>query len=61
MSAEQGNALGQYNLANMYGNGYGVTKDHNEELKWHQKSADQGNKLSQFYLDYMYQNGYGVT
>ncbi|WP_172920060.1 tetratricopeptide repeat protein, partial [Capnocytophaga canis] len=46
-SAEQGNALGQYNLGVMYDYGYGVPKDEAEAVKWYQKSARQGNEDAQ--------------
>ena len=42
-AAEQGNAWGQCNLADMYELGKGVEQDHQEALKWYRKAADQGN------------------
>jgi TPR repeat protein len=43
-SAEQGNALGQYNLGRMYANGRGVAKNDAEAEKWFRKAAEQGYK-----------------
>src|SRR5205823_6240780 len=46
-SADQGNAKGQYNLADMYEYGKGVTKDLAQALSWYQKSAAQGDDKAQ--------------
>ena len=45
----------------MYGNGYGVLKDHTEAVKWYRKAADQGDATGQFNLGFMYDNGYGIA
>jgi TPR repeat protein len=45
----------------MYENGYGVTKDDTEAVKWFRKAAEQGNATGQYNLGIMYENGYGVT
>jgi TPR repeat protein len=40
-SAEQGAAIGQYNLGLMYAEGIGVPKDTVEAVKWMMKAAEQ--------------------
>ena len=42
LSAEQGNAAGQYNLGLMYSQGRGVPTDGIEAIKWFRKAAEQG-------------------
>ena len=59
-SAEQGSALGQYNLGNMYRYGHGVKQDYTEAAAWYRKSAEQGYASAQNDLGCMYENGYGV-
>ena len=39
--AEQGDAVAQYNLGLMYKNGWGVTQDYAEAVKWYRKAAEQ--------------------
>ena len=41
-TAEQGNAAGQYYLAVMYENGWGVRRDREAAVRWHRRAADQG-------------------
>ena len=41
-SADQGNAVAQYNLRDMYANGQGVKKDDDEAARWYRKAAYQG-------------------
>jgi TPR repeat protein len=43
-SAEQGNALTQFNLGICYYVGMGVTKDLEETVKWLRKAAEQGHE-----------------
>jgi len=59
-AAEQGDADGQYNLALMYRNGYGVPNDDVEAVKWYRLSAEQNNVLAQANLGGMYDRGIGV-
>lgn len=40
--AEQGDAIVQNNLGEMYFNGRGVQQDHQESLAWFQLAAKQG-------------------
>ena len=45
----------------MYRNGYGVSQDYAEAVKWYRKSAEQGYASGQSNLGHMYENGLGVT
>ena len=42
LAAEQGNAVGQYNLGLMYRKGEGVPQDDAEAVKWYSLAAEQG-------------------
>jgi TPR repeat protein len=44
----------------MYGNGWGVTQDYAEAVKWWRKAAEQGYAKAQSNLGLMYHKGYGV-
>jgi len=61
VKAARGNASAQHNLAFMYNNGTGVTKDYKQAFKWYTKSAEQGNATAQYNLGTMYNKGLGVT
>ena len=58
--AEQGDAVGQYNLGFMYDNGEGVPENDAEAVKWYRLAADQGNADAQYNLALMYSLGEGV-
>ena len=60
-SAEQGNAMSLYILAEIYYHGRGVPKDYAEAVKWYRKSAEQGDAYGQYRLGNMYRYGLGVT
>jgi TPR repeat protein len=60
-AAEKGEADCQFNLALMYENGIGVTKDEKEAVVWYRKSAEQGNSNAQFNLGVLYENGRGCA
>jgi uncharacterized protein len=60
LSAEQGYAAAQFELALMYSNGEGVLQDYKEAAKWYRLSAEQGIAEAQFNLALMYDNGRGV-
>ena len=51
----------QLRLGQMYANGWGVTQDVDEAVKWFRKSAEQGNLTAQLSLANMYIEGRGVT
>ncbi len=59
-SAEQGNALAQFNLGQVYRKGDGIPVDMAAAASWFQKGADQNEPNSQFNLAIMYANGDGV-
>ncbi len=59
--ADTGNADGQFNVALMYEQGIGVTKDETQALSWYEKSAQQGNSNAQFNLGVLYENGRGTA
>ncbi len=46
-AAEQGSALGQWNLAVLYERGEGVTQDFGDALKWYRRAAAQGGARDQ--------------
>ena len=60
-SADQGDALAQYILGVMYGDGQGVAQDYPAAVSWFRKAADQGNAEAQFNLGVMYGDGQGVA
>jgi uncharacterized protein len=60
LSAEQGRADAQNNLAVMYDNGEGVTQDTAEALTWHRLAAEQGHAGAQYALGCTYATGQGV-
>ena len=59
-AAEQGDAIAQFNLGNMYASGRGVLEDDAEAVRWYRLAAEQGHADAQFYLGVMYANGKGV-
>lgn len=60
VSAEQGDALAQFNLGVMYDSGQGVPQDYAEAVRWFRKAAEQGNASARYNLALMYDNGQGV-
>ena len=60
-AAEQGDAVGQYNLGVMYAKGQGVVQDYVQAVQWYRKAADQGYALGQNNLGLAYANGQGVA
>jgi hypothetical protein len=55
--AEQGNAVAQFYLGNMYLRGKGVPHDYAEARKWLRGAADQGYPRAQLFLGLMYGQG----
>lgn len=47
-SANQGDAISQYNLGVMYALGEGVRQDDQKALEWYTKAANQGNADAQY-------------
>jgi uncharacterized protein len=58
--ANDGNALAQYNLAQMYSTGRGVDQDDAAAVVWFRKSAEQDYAFAQSNLGVMYLDGRGV-
>lgn len=58
--AEQGDAVAQYILGDMYVKGQGVSQDNAEAVKWYRLAADQGYASAQGNLGILYANGIGV-
>ena len=58
--AEDGDSISQYNLGLMYNNGWGVSQDHKEAMKWYTLAAEQGYAKAQYNFGFMYHNGQGV-
>jgi TPR repeat protein len=58
--AEQKDANREFELARMYFEGRGVTKNDAVALEWYRKAAEQGHVKAQFDLGEMYLRGQGV-
>ena len=59
-SANQGDAISQYNLGVMYERGHGVRQDYQKALELYTKSANQGYFAAQYNLGVVYEQGLGV-
>jgi hypothetical protein len=58
--AEKGDAVAQYNLAQLYRRGEGVPQDYSDAFRWYRLAAAQGNAQAQYDLGITYANGEGV-
>jgi TPR repeat protein len=58
--ANEGDALAQTTLGEMYANGKGVPQDYAQALVWFRMAADQGYAWAQDDLSWMYAEGEGV-
>lgn len=58
--AQQGDALAQCKLGDMYRVGAGVPQDYEEAVRWYRLAAEQGDASAQMLLGIMYENGRGV-
>ena len=56
-AAEQGDALAQMSIGEMYASGEGVEKDINEAVLWLRKAAEQGDSEAQVVLGSLYGTG----
>tara|TARA_Y100001936_G_scaffold121517_1_gene118806 strand:+ start:1542 stop:3164 length:1623 start_codon:yes stop_codon:yes gene_type:complete len=61
IAAERGNLTAEYNLSDMYKEGYWFKQDDEEAAKWAQRSAEKGLVDAQFAVALNYFNGKGVT
>ena len=59
-AADQGYAVAQDNLGDLYYSGQGVGQDYAEAAKWYRKAADQGYAAAQTSLGKLYYSGQGV-
>jgi hypothetical protein len=59
-AADQGYAIAQNNLGDLYENGHGVPQDYEQAAAWYRKAADKGNAVAQFGLGSLYYGGHGV-
>jgi hypothetical protein len=53
-AADQGLAIAQYSLGDMYQFGYGAPQDYAEALRWYRRAADQGLPIAVWNLGVMY-------
>lgn len=60
LTAIEGDADAQFELAGLYAGGEGVKQNLTEAVKWYRKAAEQGHDGAQFKLGLSYQNGKGV-
>ena len=58
--AEGGHAAGQFGMGLLHANGFGVTLDDAQALRWYQLAADQNHADAQCNIAIMYANGWGV-
>jgi len=58
--AEEGHADGQFGMGLLYANGFGVSLDDIQSLKWYRLAADQEHAEAQYNLGVMHANGWGV-
>ena len=58
--AQQGNAIAQFFLGQLYKNGDGVTQDSKQYVQWNRKSAEQGFAPAQYNVALWYDLGKGV-
>src|SRR5271157_1133680 len=59
-AAEQGDAVAQYNLGNLYYHGQGLPQDYAQAALWFRKAAEQGDADAQYNIGRLYDKGQGV-
>ena len=57
-ATEQGDAVAQVSLGDMYSSGQGVGQDYNEALRWYRMAAEQGNTAAQLSITMLYGEGH---
>lgn len=60
-AAQQGDAVAQKDLGNLYTRGQGVAQNHEQAVTWYRKAAGQGNLNAMYNLGVMYDRGDGVA
>jgi uncharacterized protein len=58
--ANKGDARAQFDLGQLYANGWGVRRDFDIAVGWYSKAAEQGLAIAQYNLGVAYANGDGV-
>ena len=58
--AEQGNAVAQCCVGEMYEKGRGVSQDYAKAVEWYRKSAEQGNATARYKMGVMCEQGRGI-
>jgi len=61
LKADQGDAVAQFTLGEMYEKGQGVKQDYVEAVKWYDFAAYQGYAPAQYNFGLLYENGIGVS
>ena len=59
-AADENNPEAQYNLGEMYYNGFHVSQNYTETIKWYKRAAEQNIPIAKYNLGNMYLNGEGV-
>jgi len=59
-AAEGGDAEAQFDLAILYAQGLGVTRDLGVAMRWYRSAAEQGNAQAQFAMGQIYSRGWGA-
>jgi len=60
-AAEQGNAMANIKIGNIYDAGLGVSQDFPEAIRYYKLAARQGHVLGYIFVGAMYENGQGVA
>ena len=60
MAADLGEADGYFYVGNMYENGYGVSKDAVEAVRWFRQAAERGSAYGEFALGQAHERGDGA-
>ena len=60
-SADRDDSTIQFYIGVCYDNGYGVSEDDSEAVRWYRKAAENGSLTAQFNLGVMYSKGEGVV
>ena len=61
LKADQGDAISQFTLGEMYEKGQSVKQDYVEAVKWYDFAAYQGYAPAQYNFGLLYENGLGVA
>lgn len=59
-AADQGLAVGQFDVGRLYSEGLGAPQDYAEAMKWFRLAALQGSAAAQVAIGHMYEDGHGA-